>query len=52
MTHPTVVASTWHHTDPDTGELFEITVEWDCTYDFGDPNGLTVTATRIGGAHS
>ena len=45
---PTVVAASWRHHAPDTGQLLEITIEWDCTYDFGDPAGLVVAVQKVG----
>jgi hypothetical protein len=45
---PTVIAATWHYQATDTAQLLEITIEWDCTYDFGDPDGLVVAVDRIG----
>lgn len=44
---PTVVASTWNYHPSDGGQVLEVTIEWDCTYDFGDPEGLSVHAHKV-----
>ena len=45
---PAVVASSWRYHAPDNGQLLELTIEWDCTYDFGDPAGLVVAVQKVG----
>ncbi len=46
---PPVIDSQWLYHDEAEDLEYEVTIEWDCTYDFGDPDGLIVAADRIGG---